>query len=171
MSGAPNGTAAALGALAMAAIESFAVEYQLTHMAWILAAIAALPVLYTLQRVIDVLGSVVRVATEGAISSAIAGTALALLTVALRYARASVLPADSALAAHATAALSVLEDYRVLAALAVTVALVRVATATLSFLAPLRGASRAPRKRARRDSSPAAAAAGAAEGNSHAHDE
>lgn len=121
--------------LVIAAVERFAIDYQLTHMTWIVVAIAALPVLYALQRALDILGTVVRIASEGATSSATAGAVLAVLAVALRYLRRAV-SANDALVAQTDAALSILEDYRVLVAMALAIAIARFASLALARVLP-----------------------------------
>ena len=59
-------------------------RFQLANLRWVLLAVAAMPILFTLQNIISVLQGVVSVATRTAESAAVAGLLLAAASITVR---------------------------------------------------------------------------------------
>lgn len=109
------------------ATSRLAAHYSLERLSWIVAALAILPVLYTAQRLIEVVGLVVRVASEGALGAAAAGILMGFVGVALRTLE------ERGVLAHGGAITPILEDSRVIVGFTVAIVALR------ALLGALRG--------------------------------
>jgi len=144
MDAALNGTESVLAALTT--LRTWVVSDRVPGAAWFATALALMPVLYTLQQVLDVLQALVRVAREGAVGVTVASvllgcTELALRTLEDRYGSGG---DGNEWARYVAPTRALLSDPRVLMGLTVLITITR----TLSAFFAARSGSTKPSTRA-----------------------